>query len=76
MNIVDFGKFSSSFGPVKGPSKVVAESFLSWPQEILRDWGLELKLKVPQGKLDEALNALPRTAPIVTKYLFWPLNEN
>lgn len=77
MNVVDFGKFSSSFGLVHGPAKVVAESFLAWQQEILRQWGFELELGVRQGKLSDAQNALfPLTAPIVTKYLFWPLNEN
>lgn len=77
MNVADFGKFSSSFGLVNGPSKIVAESFLAWQQEILRVWGFELKSEVHQGKLGDALNALyPCTAPIVTRYLFWPLNEN
>lgn len=77
MNVVDFGKFSSSFGLVQAPSDLVAESFFIWQQEILRQWGFELKLQVREGKLDDALNALcPRTAPIVTKYLFWPVNEN
>ncbi|MEX0139513.1 hypothetical protein MRBLMS1_000267 [Massilia sp. LMS1-1-1.1] len=77
MNVVDFGKLSSSFGLVQSSAKVVAESFLAWQQEILRQWGFELKLGVRQGKLSDALNALyPLTAPIVTKYLFWPLNEN
>lgn len=74
---MDFGKFSSSFGLVKSPGKLVAESFLAWQNEILREWGFELKLEVRQEKLDDALGALfPRTAPIVTKYLFWPLNES
>ncbi|MBC3809237.1 hypothetical protein H8K52_18005 [Undibacterium seohonense] len=77
MNIVDFGKFNSSFGLVKSPSKVVVESFLSWQQKILPDWGFELKLEKRQGKLGDALIALcPRTAPIVTRYLFWPVDEN
>lgn len=77
MDVVNFGKFSSSFGLVQSPSKLVAQSFLVWQNEILRKWGFELKLEVHQGKLDDALNALcPRTAPIVTKYLFWPLDEN
>lgn len=77
MNAVDFGKFSSSFGLVQGPSKLVADSFLAWQQEILREWGFELKLEVRQGNLGETLTALyPRTAPIVTKYLFWPLSED
>lgn len=77
MNVVDFGKFSSSFGLVRGQANVVAESFLAWQQEILRKWGFELKLEVRLGKIGDSLNALyPLTAPIVTKYLFWPVDEN
>lgn len=77
MNVMDLGKFSSSFGLVQSPVKVVAESFLAWQQGILREWGFGLDMVERQGTLGETLNTLyPRTAPIVTKYLFWPLDEN
>lgn len=71
MNVIDFGKFSSSFGLIEAPSKLVAESFLVWQQEILRQWSFKLKLEQYLTKLGDALDALfPRTAPIATKYLF------
>lgn len=77
MNVVEFGEFSSSFGLIQSPVKVVAASFLAWQQTILRDWGFGLDMAEYQGTLGAALNALyPRTTPIVTKYLFWPLDEN
>jgi|GEM_PF-5564356 len=77
MIISALGKFSDSFGLVQSPAKLVAESFLAWQQGILREWGFEVDMAEYPGALDEALNALyPRTAPIVTKYLFWPLNKN
>lgn len=77
MSVVNFGKFSNSFGLIKGPSEIVATSFLAWQQEILRAWGFELKMESLQENFDSALHLLsPRTAPIATKYLFWPLDEN
>lgn len=77
MNVADFGKFSSSFGLVNSPSKLVAENFLEWQQKILKEWGFALKSELRDGMLGDALNTLlPRTAPIVTRYLFWPVDEN
>lgn len=76
MSVVNFGKFSS-FGLVQSPAKVVAENFLAWQQGILQEWGFGLEAAECPEKFGDALNALcPRTAPIVTKYLFWPLNES
>lgn len=77
MNVVSFGKFSSSFGLIKGPAKSVAESFLEWQQNILREWGFRLEMTERPGELSAALNALyPRTTPIATRYLFWPLDKD
>lgn len=77
MNLVNAGKFPSSFGLVKAPGNVVVESFLAWQKEVLRQYGFELRLEMRQDDLGGALQALlPRTAPITTKYLFWPLNEH
>jgi hypothetical protein len=77
MIVAGLGKFSSSFGLVQSPAHLVAESFLTWQQGILREWGFGLDMVEYPGTLGEALNELyPRTAPIVTKYLFWPLDKN
>lgn len=76
MNIREFGKFSSSFGVIKSPCKLVAEDFLRWQREILKPWGFEIDAEGVEI-LGDALNSLnPRTSPIVTKYLFWPFDES
>lgn len=77
MNVVELGKFASSFGLIQSPVQMVAESFLAWQRGILREWGFGMDMVEYRGSIGDALNALyPRTAPIVTKYLFWPLDEN
>lgn len=77
MNLVNAGKFPSSFGLVKAPGNIVVENFLNWQKEVLRQYGFELRLEVRHDDLGGALQALlPRTAPVTTKYLFWPLNEH
>lgn len=77
MNLVEWGRFSSSFGLIQGPARMVAENFLEWQQSILQEWGFSLDMVERRGTIGEALCALnPRTAPIVTKYLFWPLDGN
>lgn len=73
--IIEFGKLSASFGVLNAPCKMVADEFLGWQQDILREWGFSLELEKREGFTD-ALNAmLPLTAPISTKYLFWALND-
>jgi hypothetical protein len=55
----------------------VAADFLSWQQNILQKWGFKLEMTEREAPLGEALKALrPLTAPIVTRYLFWPVDED
>jgi hypothetical protein len=76
MDFAKFGKFSSGFGLLNTPSGAAAERFLRWQNEVLLEWGFNIKSEVRGGKLSDALNSLlPRTAPIITKFLMWPLND-
>lgn len=76
MHVTSFGKFAASFGLIRGPCKSVAEAFLEWQQDLLRPWGMALRSETGAGVIGDVLNALyPRTVPIATKYLFWPLDE-
>lgn len=72
-----FEKIASSFGLVKLSCNAVAQEFLAWQQEILKGSGFSLALHERNGEICSALGELyPRVAPIITKYLFWPLDEN
>lgn len=76
MHVQQFGKFGASFGIVKGSCDRLARCFLDWQNEFLLEHAFRLTEAVVSGPIGEALQQLlPRTAPITTKYLFWPLNE-
>ncbi|WP_300760283.1 hypothetical protein [Janthinobacterium sp.] len=76
MNIKELGKFGTSFGLIRSPCDRAASEFQSWQHSLLQQCGFELCLKKVTGTLsDEIGKLLPRTAPIVTKYLFWPLDD-
>ncbi|WP_394780076.1 hypothetical protein, partial [Undibacterium sp.] len=50
--------------------------FKDWQNEFLPVHGFRLTESTLSGTISDALEKLlPRTAPISTRYLFWPLNE-
>jgi hypothetical protein len=54
----------------------VSKDFLDWQTASLREYGMRLTPAAIEGTISDALHhLLPRTAPIATRYLFWPLNE-
>ncbi|MCA0175947.1 MAG: hypothetical protein LCH73_06620 [Proteobacteria bacterium] len=76
MNVENLGRFRDSFGLVRAPCKTVVEEFCNWQQAILKPYGFELRREPMEGTLAGVLEALiPRTAPITTRYLFWPLGS-
>lgn len=76
MLVKQFGTFRNSFGLVKGRCEAVAQGFQEWQNEFLSQHGFHLSEDVWSGTVSDALNrVLPRTTPISTRYLFWPLNE-
>lgn len=77
MHILEAGNFSTSFGLIQSPCKVVAEEFLKWKKEISGDFNLVLDLKEWPSGFTQALAALcPRTTPVITRFLFWPVNAS
>lgn len=76
MLVQQFGTFRNSFGLIKGHCPAVAQDFQDWQNEFLPKYGFQLSESTVTGPISEALKKLlPRTAPISTSYLFWPLNE-
>lgn len=74
MNVSEFGKFGAAFGLIRSPCERVALEFKEWQHGFLEQWGFELRSAPISGSINDVIKALlPRTAPIVTKYLFWPL---
>jgi hypothetical protein len=76
MHLQQFGSFGMQFGLIKGSCESVSQGFLDWQMTFLREYGMRLTAAAIGGTISDALhNLLPRTAPIATRYLFWPLNE-
>jgi hypothetical protein len=76
LHLQQFGSFVVQFGLIKGSCETVSQGFLDWQLTFLGDHGMRLTPAAVQGTIGDALHGLlPRTAPIATKYLFWPLNE-
>lgn len=76
MQLRDFGSFARQFGLVKGSCEAVSQGFIDWQRGILPVAGHTLTAMPMAGPISGALQTLlPRTAPIITRYLFWPLNE-
>lgn len=76
MLVQQFGTFRNSFGLIKGDCQAVAQSFQDWQNEFLSQHGFQLNESALSGPISDALKKLlPRTAPISTSYLFWPLND-
>lgn len=76
LHLQQFGSFGVQFGLIKGSCEAVSQGFLDWQLTILRENGMRLTPTAIEGTIGDALHSLlPRTAPIATKYLFWPLNE-
>lgn len=76
MLVQQFGTFRNSFGLIKGRCQAVAQEFQDWQNKFLLQHGFQVSETALSGLISGALkNLLPRTAPISTCYLFWPLNE-
>jgi len=76
LHLQQLGSFGAQFGLVKGSCETVSQDFLDWQTNSLQGYGMHLIPAAIGGTISNALhNLLPRTAPIATKYLFWPLNE-
>lgn len=76
MHLKEFGSFGVQFGLIRGSCELVAQGFLDWQNEFLREHGMRLTAVPISGAISNALqDLLPRTAPIAVRYLFWPLNE-
>ncbi|MES2321524.1 MAG: hypothetical protein V4633_04620 [Pseudomonadota bacterium] len=76
MHVEQFGTFRNSFGLIKGRCQLIAQDFQDWQNGFLSQYGFHLSESTISGPIDDALKKLsPRTAPISTSYLFWPLNE-
>ena len=76
MHVRQFGTFGKQFGLIKGGCEMVSQGFLDWQMTFLPEYGMRLTEEPIAGTISDALcKLLPRTAPIVTRYLFWPLNE-
>jgi len=55
---------------------MLSQGFLDWQMTFLPERGMRLTEEPIAGTISDALRKLlPRTVPIVTRYLFWPLNE-
>lgn len=55
---------------------MLSQGFLDWQMTFLPERGMRLAEEPIAGTISDALRKLlPRTVPIVTRYLFWPLNE-
>lgn len=77
MHVKQFGSFAVQFGLIKASCEMVSQGFLDWQMAFLPEYGMRLAAAPIAGTISDALqNLLPRTAPIATKYLFWPLSEN
>lgn len=76
MNPELFGTFGRSFGLVQASCEVVEQAFRTWQDEFLSKWGMSLRSEICSGTIVGALRGLlPRTSPIATKYLFWPVGQ-
>jgi hypothetical protein len=76
MHLQQLGSFGAQFGLIKGSCETVSHNFLEWQMGFLQGYSMLLTPAAIEGTIDDALNnLLPRTAPMTTKYLFWPLNE-
>jgi len=77
MKLDELGSFASSIGLIKSSCRLVASEFLRWQEDILKPWGFKIEVETVDSTLSQALAKLkPRTSPIITKYLFWPLADN
>lgn len=76
MLVQQLGTFRNSFGLIKERCQAVAQDFQDWQNDFLSQHGFHLSESALSGPISDALiKLLPRTAPISTSYLFWPLNE-
>jgi hypothetical protein len=76
MHLQQFGAFGVQFGLIRASCEVASQGFLEWQMTFLPEYGMSLSATPICGTVGAALHNLsPRTTPIATKYLFWPLNE-
>ena len=76
MHVRQFGTFGKQFGLIKGGCEMVSQGFLDWQMTFLPEYGMRLTAEPIAATISDALRKLlPRTVPIVTRYLFWPLNK-
>jgi len=76
MHLEQLGAFGVQFGLIKGSCEAASQGFVDWQMTFLPEYGLRLTATPIGGTISAALHHLmPRTAPIATRYLLWPLNE-